>query len=259
MDKPSIDTVRLLLAVIPDVFGGDVFVMKGGTALNLFVHDMTKLSVDIDLAYPAWDTPREQSLRLIADEITSISGRLERHGSAVRSSKVTGTDESELIVERDTAQVKVEVNPDFRGTVLPPQRRPLTSAASDLFSAELSVPSLALDELYEMRLASYCDLVGRRAALRHGDTSQTARQRIILDPPDLLLTTRRSSRPRPSSISGRKGMSSRWCRRRIRITSSPSNSSRSFFRKGDWGDRHGATGSDGCQDLRRCRRRRSPR
>jgi hypothetical protein len=24
MDKPSIDTVRLLLAVIPDVFGGDV-------------------------------------------------------------------------------------------------------------------------------------------------------------------------------------------------------------------------------------------
>ena len=175
MDKPSIDTVRLLLAVIPDVFGGDVFVMKGGTALNLFVHDMTKLSVDIDLAYPAWDTPREQSLRLIADEITSISGRLERHGSAVRSSKVTGTDESELIVERDTAQVKVEVNPDFRGTVLPPQRRPLTSAASDLFSAELSVPSLALDELYGSKTRGGSRSAASAGFLRRGEDGRSPR------------------------------------------------------------------------------------
>lgn len=50
-------------------------------------------------------------------------------------------------------------------------------------------PIKALLNNLETRLAYYCDLVGRRAALRHGDTSQTARQRIIQDPPDLLLTT----------------------------------------------------------------------
>ena len=40
MDKAYIETVRLLLAVAPEVFRGSVFAMKGGTALNLFVHDM---------------------------------------------------------------------------------------------------------------------------------------------------------------------------------------------------------------------------
>jgi hypothetical protein len=29
MDKPSIDTVRLLLAIAPEVFRGGVFAMKG--------------------------------------------------------------------------------------------------------------------------------------------------------------------------------------------------------------------------------------
>ena len=53
--------------------------------------------------------------------------------------------------------MKVEVNLVFRGTVLPPQRRPLTSAASDLFSTELSVPSLALDELHGSKLVAALD------------------------------------------------------------------------------------------------------
>jgi hypothetical protein len=63
MDKAFIDTVRLLLAVAPEVFRGEVFAMKGGTALDLFVHDMPRLSVDIDVAYPAWATPRDEALR----------------------------------------------------------------------------------------------------------------------------------------------------------------------------------------------------
>jgi len=46
MDKTCADTVRLLLAVAPDVFVGDIFAMKGGTAINLFVRDMPRLSVD---------------------------------------------------------------------------------------------------------------------------------------------------------------------------------------------------------------------
>lgn len=157
MDKAYVDTVRLMLAVIPDVFSGDVLVMKGGTALNLFVHDMPRLSVDIDLAYPVWDTPRDEALKVIADEIASIAGRLERRGYAVRASKAAGADESRLVVERDAAQVKVEVNLVFRGTVLPPERRPLMSAASDLFSVELSVPSLALPELYGSKLVAALD------------------------------------------------------------------------------------------------------
>lgn len=39
------------------------------------------------------------------------------------------------------------------------------------------------------RLETYAGWVGRRVALWHGDTSAPARQRILSDPPDILLTT----------------------------------------------------------------------
>ena len=45
MDKTYADTVRLLLAVAPDVFANDIFAMKGGTAINLFVRDNPGKSV----------------------------------------------------------------------------------------------------------------------------------------------------------------------------------------------------------------------
>lgn len=54
MDKNYADTVRLLLAVTPEVFANDIFAMKGGTAINLFVQDMPRLSVDIDVVYRPW-------------------------------------------------------------------------------------------------------------------------------------------------------------------------------------------------------------
>jgi predicted nucleotidyltransferase component of viral defense system len=157
MDKAYVDTVRLLLTVAPEVFRGGVFAMKGGTALNLFVHDMPRLSVDIDLAYPAWATPRDEALRAIADELTAIAQRLERLGLAVRSVTAAGLGQSKLVIERAGAQVKVEANLVFRGTVQPVERRALAPSAAELFSAELSVPSLALDELYGSKLVAALD------------------------------------------------------------------------------------------------------
>lgn len=44
--------VRLLLGVIPLVAEEACFALKGGTALNLFVRNMPRLTVDIDLNCP---------------------------------------------------------------------------------------------------------------------------------------------------------------------------------------------------------------
>ena len=46
MDKAYIETVRLLLEAAPHIFHAPCFALKGGTALNLFVHEMPRLSVD---------------------------------------------------------------------------------------------------------------------------------------------------------------------------------------------------------------------
>jgi len=50
-------------------------------------------------------------------------------------------------------------------------------------------PLRALLNNLHPRLEGYCDLLGRRAGLWHGDIGQAERRRLVRDPPDLLLTT----------------------------------------------------------------------
>ena len=157
MDKVYADAVRLLLAAAPEVFANNIFAMKGGTAINLFVRDMPRLSVDIDVIYTPLQVPREKALADIADEIEAIGGRLAKRG--MRTRKVTSKDvgETKLLIERDDNQVKVEVNAVFRGTVLPVARRNLTPRTSEMFGAGLEVPILAVAELYGSKLVAAMD------------------------------------------------------------------------------------------------------
>jgi predicted nucleotidyltransferase component of viral defense system len=55
-----VDAARLLIQVAPVVFESGVFALKGGTAINLFVRDMPRLSVDLDLVFPDHSLPRDQ-------------------------------------------------------------------------------------------------------------------------------------------------------------------------------------------------------
>jgi len=43
--------VELLIKILPFIAEEDCFALKGGTAINLFVRNMPRLSVDIDLTY----------------------------------------------------------------------------------------------------------------------------------------------------------------------------------------------------------------
>lgn len=50
-DKRYDDRVRLLLEILPLLEQEPRFALKGGTAINLFEHDLPRLSVDIDLTW----------------------------------------------------------------------------------------------------------------------------------------------------------------------------------------------------------------
>jgi predicted nucleotidyltransferase component of viral defense system len=62
MNRAYLDSVRLLLAVAPAVFRTPVFVLKGGTAINLFLRDMPRLSVDLDLVHADHRQERERKV-----------------------------------------------------------------------------------------------------------------------------------------------------------------------------------------------------
>jgi hypothetical protein len=157
MDSTYASTVRLLLTVAPDVFANDIFAMKGGTAINLFVRDMPRLSVDIDVAYTSWQTPRDDALSAIAGELDAIARRLSRFGLATRKISSKDLGDTKLLIDNGDQQVRVEVNVVFRGTVLPSERRPLSPRTADMFSVDLEVPTLAPEELYGGKLVAALD------------------------------------------------------------------------------------------------------
>ncbi|MDE2150024.1 MAG: nucleotidyl transferase AbiEii/AbiGii toxin family protein [Gammaproteobacteria bacterium] len=157
MDKFYADTVRLLLNVAPDVFANDIFAMKGGTAINLFLRDMPRLSVDIDVVYTPWQVPREQALPAIAGELDAIARRLAKLGLRARKVASKELGETKLLVDGGDSQVTIEVNAVFRGTVRPPERRPLSAKTAEMFSVELELPLLAPEELYGSKLVAALD------------------------------------------------------------------------------------------------------
>jgi predicted nucleotidyltransferase component of viral defense system len=67
MIKPQYKAqVDLLLDVLPYVAKEKCFALKGGTAINMFVWDMPRLSVDIDLTYIDFDE-RNKALAIISE------------------------------------------------------------------------------------------------------------------------------------------------------------------------------------------------
>lgn len=64
--------VELLLRLMPIIMEEGVFAVHGGTAINLFLKDLPRYSVDIDLTYiPMAD--RNQSIKDINLHLKSIS------------------------------------------------------------------------------------------------------------------------------------------------------------------------------------------
>ena len=157
MEKFYVDTVRLMLEVAPEVFASGRVAMKGGTALNFFVQDLPRLSVDIDVVFVPHQTPRDTALAEIANELSALQTRLNRRGiKAELASSKTG-DEIKLFARRDRIEVKIEINHVFRGTLLPVETRSLTKTACDLFTTALAVPTLAVAELYGSKLVAAMD------------------------------------------------------------------------------------------------------
>ena len=67
--------VSLLIKMLPCVATEDCFALKGGTAINLFIRDMPRLSVDIDLTYLPVSS-REESLAAIDAAMKRIAQRV---------------------------------------------------------------------------------------------------------------------------------------------------------------------------------------
>ena len=100
MNQLYLDTARLLTQVAPLVFVDDTFALKGGTAINLFVRDMPRLSVDLDLVFPDHRLPRDQALARIGESLQQSAERLKARGFLARLQVAADAAETKLLVRR---------------------------------------------------------------------------------------------------------------------------------------------------------------
>lgn len=97
MNQAYVDTVRLLLAIAPSVFASQSFALKGGTALNLFVQDMPRLSVDIDVVFTDHTLERDAALEAISMALARLQTALEARGYRAMPLRTRLGDEVKLL------------------------------------------------------------------------------------------------------------------------------------------------------------------
>jgi predicted nucleotidyltransferase component of viral defense system len=156
MNQTYLDTARLLTQVAPLVFVDDTFALKGGTAINLFVRDMPRLSVDLDLVFPDHTLSRDEALARIQASLRQAADRLKSRGFQTHAS-AADAGETKLLVRRGRSEIKVEVNFVMRGTVQPVRRASLMPTARDVLMADLDIPVVSLEEMYGGKLVAALD------------------------------------------------------------------------------------------------------
>lgn len=149
--------IKLLIRSLPVISRYSCFALKGGTAINLFIRDLPRISVDIDLTYLLL-TPREEALAEISNALQSIGDDIERllPEARVRASRDRGY-AVRLQVSTADAVIKVEPNLILRGAVHPIQSMDLCQAAQVQFGAFVSVPVLSIADLYGGKLCAALD------------------------------------------------------------------------------------------------------
>jgi len=146
--------VALLVRALPHVAEEKDFALKGGTAINLFEHDLPRLSVDIDLTWlPVGD---------FASDTRDISAALEAIGERLRSgplrlqvqtSGTAATGVHRLIASRNRSRVQIETTPVMRGTVHPVRTMRVRPGVEQNFGfAEMQVLDFA--DLYAGKLSA---------------------------------------------------------------------------------------------------------
>lgn len=149
--------VRLLTRILPIVADEKIFALKGGTAINLFIRDLPRLSVDIDLVYlPMSD--RDTALAETADALSRISDAILRtiRGTEVVKSFEQQRDALRLFVAQGNDRIKIELSPVLRGAVFPVEEREVSPAVEDRFGYA-AMQLLSVPDLYAGKICAALD------------------------------------------------------------------------------------------------------
>ncbi|MCI0493590.1 nucleotidyl transferase AbiEii/AbiGii toxin family protein [candidate division KSB1 bacterium] len=136
-----------------------VFALKGGTAINFFIRDLPRLSVDIDLTYLPINERKialidiSERLEKVSAQITKLFPKIEIVKKILSETKATIA----LIIKRENVSIKIEPNFILRGTVFKPIEQRICKKAEELFEKTMSILTLSFADLYGSKLCAALD------------------------------------------------------------------------------------------------------
>ena len=145
--------------ILPLIHREEVFALKGGTAINFFIRELPRLSVDIDLTYLPINE-RETALYDISHALIRVSKEIKRRipRTKIALKNIDGSNITrDMIAFQGGVTVKIEPNLVLRGSVYPPEVRTLSKRARDLFELSLKSRILSMAELYAGKICAALD------------------------------------------------------------------------------------------------------
>ena len=143
---------KLLVRALPYIYAHDCFALKGGTALNLFVRDLPRLSVDIDLTY----LPSANYEQAIEDIEKNLSELTEEIKAGIAGCLVKKSSKTRLMVSLDEIAVKIELSPVLRETVNGIDIRNASPNAEEAFG-DVQARVLSFEDLYAGKICAALD------------------------------------------------------------------------------------------------------
>tara|TARA_R110002020_G_scaffold114593_4_gene263696 strand:+ start:91971 stop:92873 length:903 start_codon:yes stop_codon:yes gene_type:complete len=146
--------VSLLLRVLPEVAKEKCFVLHGGTAINLFIRNMPRLSVDVDLTYVSIED-RDTSLTNIVEALKRIKSSIE---AAIPETHISLQEKIlKLLISTPKAHIKLEVSQANRGLIDGTKEMVLCEKAQDEFAAFCAIDVVPLSQLYGGKICAALD------------------------------------------------------------------------------------------------------
>lgn len=152
MNRMYRQQVELLLRIIPTLEDVESFAIHGGTAINLYILDLPRYSVDVDVTYIPIK-PRENSFADIHKNLAIIKEKVKTVipdiAISEKPNKIYGT--------RRGVMVKIEVSGTKRGLIDPASIRPLCNAAQNEFETANKARIVSLSQLYGGKIIAALD------------------------------------------------------------------------------------------------------
>jgi len=171
------EQVDFLIRILPHIAKEKSLALKDGTAINLFVRDMPRLSVDIDLTSKSIIDDRETALANISAALKRIDESIK---TAIPGISIThipydqGSD-VKLNCQIHNAHVKIEVNTITRGVILPIRMMQLAEVAQTEFGKFAAIQVVSHGKLFGGKICAALDRQTSERFIRYLSSFQERR------------------------------------------------------------------------------------